>query len=124
MTENASPQLIKSERTYDVLKDTALYGLPAFAAAYSGLALIWGFPYGEQVVASAVVLNTLLGILIKISNKQYKESGAAYDGSLVVDATGPEKDDVHLEFDVPLEELAGKDEIRLNVDRKGFPASQ
>lgn len=61
-------------KVYDVLKWFAMVVLPATAALYSGLAGIWGFPYGEQIVGTIVVVETFLGTLLQISNAQYKKT--------------------------------------------------
>ena len=66
---------ILSDKAYDILKWVALVLLPALGALYFGLAGIWGFPYGEQIVGSITVLDTFLGVILGISTIQYnKES--------------------------------------------------
>ena len=62
-----------SNKVYDALKWIAMVVLPAIAALYSGLAGIWGFPYGEQIVGTIVVVETFLGAILQISNAQYKK---------------------------------------------------
>lgn len=66
---------ILSDKAYDILKWVALVLLPALGALYFGLAGIWGFPYGEQIVGTITVLDTFLGVILGISTIQYnKES--------------------------------------------------
>jgi hypothetical protein len=62
-----------SSRTYDILVWIAQIVLPAIGALYTGLAGIWGFPYGEEIVGTIVVVDTFLGTILKISNAQYKK---------------------------------------------------
>ena len=62
-----------SNKVYDALVWIAQIVLPALATLYSALAGIWGFPYGEQIVATIVAIDTFLGALLKISNAQYKK---------------------------------------------------
>lgn len=64
-----------SNRAYDVLKWITLIVLPAIASLYFGLAQIWGFPYGEQVVGTIAVVCTFLGAILGISNVRYKKGG-------------------------------------------------
>ena len=45
-----------SNQTYDILKYIALIVLPAISALYFGLAQIWGWPYGEEIVGSIAVI--------------------------------------------------------------------
>lgn len=66
---------ILSDKAYNILKWVALVLLPALGALYFGLAGIWGFPYGEQIVGTITVLDTFLGVILGISTVQYnKES--------------------------------------------------
>ena len=61
-----------SNKQYDILKWIALVLLPALGTLYFGLAQIWGFPYGEQIVGTITVIDTFLGVILGISNAQYK----------------------------------------------------
>ena len=64
---------ILPDKTYDVLKWVALILLPAMGALYFGLAGIWNFPYGEQVVGTITVIDTFLGAILGISTVQYNK---------------------------------------------------
>lgn len=63
-----------SNRVYDVLKWVAMYLLPAAGTLYFALAGIWGLPYGEQIVGTITAIDTFLGVLLGISNSQYKKA--------------------------------------------------
>lgn len=62
-----------SNKTYDFLKWVAMYLLPALGTLYFALAGIWGFPYGEEVVGTITAIDTFLGVILGISNAQYKK---------------------------------------------------
>jgi len=62
-----------SDKVYDTLKEIALVWLPAIGTLYGVLANIWGLPYGEQIVATIIAVDTSLGTVLHISNKLYKE---------------------------------------------------
>ena len=62
-----------SNKLYDILKYVAMVALPALGTAYESLALIWGFPYGEQISASILVIDTALGALLMISSSKYNK---------------------------------------------------
>lgn len=64
---------ILTNKTYDILKWVALILLPAMGALYFGLAGIWNFPYGEQVVGTITVIDTFLGAILGISTVQYNK---------------------------------------------------
>lgn len=62
-----------SNKTYDVLKWIAMYLLPALGTLYFTLSGIWGLPYGEQIVGTITAIDTFLGVILGISNAQYKK---------------------------------------------------
>lgn len=63
-----------TNKTYDVLKWIAMYFLPALGTLYFALAGIWGLPYGEQIVGTVTAVDTFIGVLLGISNAQYKKT--------------------------------------------------
>lgn len=65
--------IIFTNSTYDVLKWIAQILLPALGALYFGLAGIWGFPYGEQIVGTIAVIDTFLGVILGISTANYNK---------------------------------------------------
>ena len=68
--------MLMSNKTYDVLKWIAQILLPALGALYFGLAKIWGFPYGTEIVGTIALIDTFLGALLGISSDlYYKELG-------------------------------------------------
>lgn len=66
--------IIKNDKIYDVLKWIAQLFLPALGTLYAGLAGIWGFPYGEEIMRSILAVDTFLGAILGLSNAQYKKS--------------------------------------------------
>lgn len=65
-----------SNKTYDILKDIALYVLPALATLILALGNIWGIPYAEAIAATITAIDTFLGAVLKISSINYdKEQG-------------------------------------------------
>lgn len=69
--------MIKNDKVYDILKWVAQLFLPALGTFYSALAAIWGFPYGEEVMATILAVDTFLGAILGISNANYKKAIAA-----------------------------------------------
>lgn len=65
-----------TSKTYDNLKWIAQYLLPALGTLYFALAGIWNFPYAEQVVGTITALDTFLGVILGISNKNYVEENS------------------------------------------------
>ncbi len=63
-----------NNKLYDVLKWVGLIVLPAIGAFYFGLAVIWGFPYGEKITGTIALVETFLGTTLGISNAKYKRS--------------------------------------------------
>ena len=63
-----------SNKTYDILKWIAQYLFPALGTLYFALAGIWGLPYGEQIVGTFAAIDAFLGVILGISNAQYKKT--------------------------------------------------
>ena len=63
--------MIMANKTYDILKYIAQIVLLAVATLYGALAGIWGFPYGEEIVASISAIDLFLGALLKLSSDKY-----------------------------------------------------
>lgn len=112
--------VLLSNSAYEKLKQSSLYVLPALAALYFGIAQIWGLPKAEEVVGTVAVLETFLGVLLGVSNRQYENSDAKYDGSIdVAPDVSPDGDPItNLGFSLDPEGVATKDEIVLKINRK------
>lgn len=110
-----------TDRSYGVAKHLVQVILPAIASLYYGLALIWGLPAAEQVVGSLAVITTFLGICLGISTRQYEASGAAYDGSMVVQVQDEGRKIFSLELDGDPEDIVDKESIRFRVDKLNRP---
>lgn len=65
-----------SNNLYDVLKYITTIVLPALGTLYFALSGIWGFPYGEQIVGTLTAIVTFLGVILGISNHNYKADNA------------------------------------------------
>lgn len=59
---------------YDVLYWTAQIFLPASGTLYLALAGLWGWPYGDQIVATVAAVDTFLGIFLGMSSLEYKKA--------------------------------------------------
>ena len=62
-----------TNKQYDTLKMVALILTPVLAFLAS-LTNIWHFPYAEQIVATLTALDTLIGAVVVIANKQYQDT--------------------------------------------------
>lgn len=62
-----------SNKTYDILKWVALVGLYALATLVNGLGDIWSIPMTDEIVKTINLLGAVLGILLGISNSNYKK---------------------------------------------------
>ena len=62
-----------SNKMYDILSKIQRF-MPALGVCYLGRCRIWGFPYGNEVNQTIVLLATLLGTLLEISTAQYLKS--------------------------------------------------
>lgn len=62
-----------SNKVYDILKFIAQLVLPALATLILTLFSIWGIPYGEQISATIMAIDTFLGAILGISSKAYSK---------------------------------------------------
>jgi hypothetical protein len=60
-----------TNKQYDTLKTVALILTPVLAFLAS-LVNIWGFPHGEQIVATLTAIDTLVGAVVVVTNRNYK----------------------------------------------------
>lgn len=104
-----------SNRAYDILKELVQIYLPATGTLYATLALLWGFPEPEKIVATIAALTLFLGVVMKVSNKSYNNSLSRFDGALVVDTSYTDKDVYNLEVSIPLQELREKQSVTFQV---------
>ena len=65
-----------SNKTYDILKDIALYVMPALATLMLSLGNIWGIPHAEAIAGTITALDTFLGAVLKVSSIRYAEQKA------------------------------------------------
>ena len=63
-----------SNKVYDILKWIALIALDALGLLYKTLAAIWGWPYGDEMLATCTALSLCLGTLLGISTAKYNKS--------------------------------------------------
>lgn len=102
-----------NDELYNILKWIAQIVLPAMGTLYFGLASIWGFPYGEQVVGTITVIDAFLGAILGISSVKY-----AGDGTLHIDTSAPDKDAYNLALDTPLDKLPDKKSVTLKIQKQ------
>ena len=60
-----------SNKTYNFLKKLAQTILPALGTLYYAIAEIWGFSFGEEVVATILAIDTFLGVLLEVASVNY-----------------------------------------------------
>jgi hypothetical protein len=62
---------------YQVLKWLVLVVIPAAATLYVGLAMVWGWPYADEIAKTASLICAFIGALIGVSQIGYNKSQAA-----------------------------------------------
>jgi hypothetical protein len=103
-----------SNNVYDKLKFVALVLLPGVGTLYFAVAGLWGLPKADEVVGTIVAIDTFLGLLLGLSNKQYNDSDERYDGA--VDVSPDEENGVtNLNFSLDPRSITEKDEIVLKI---------
>lgn len=75
-----------TNKTYDVLKQIALWAVP-LSVFIASLGDIWGLPYAEQISATLAAIDVLIGAVVSVSAQRYHaaevldESEEAGDGA-------------------------------------------
>lgn len=62
---------IFNDKLYNILKYCAMIALPALALFVQTVFNIWGIPYADQISATIIAVNALLGALLGISTIGY-----------------------------------------------------
>lgn len=114
MLQKTNNRIMLGDKAYSVGKKLVQIYIPAFSALYFGLGNIWGFPSVEQIVGSAAVIATFIGVCLGLSSSQYEASGAKYDGNVVVTPT-EDKLSYSLELNGDPEEIQDKEAITFKV---------
>lgn len=60
-----------TNKVYDILKYIAQVALPALATFVVGFTMLWNLPYGEAIAGTIMLIDALLGELLRISTKRY-----------------------------------------------------
>ncbi len=64
--------IFKNNKTYDILVWISQILLPAIATLYVGLAELWNLPFGTEVGATIMLLDTFLGTCLNLSKNKYQ----------------------------------------------------
>lgn len=62
-----------SNKVYDILKWIAQIVFPAMATLYATVSMIWGFPFGEEIVGTISAIDVFLGAILGVSAAKYKK---------------------------------------------------
>lgn len=57
--------------SFNILKWVTLAFLPATGALYFTLSILWGFPFGEQIVGTIAALTAFMGLLLGVSKARF-----------------------------------------------------
>ena len=110
-----TPNPMLSNTAYDIVKDTVTIAFPAAVTLYAGLAVIWGWGFSEEVVATGGAIGIFLGVLLKIASKKYEKLPVQYDGELIANDPDPDNETFRLDFNNSLPAMSRQDTVRLRV---------
>lgn len=110
-----TPSPVLTNTTYDIVKDTVTLAFPAAVTLYAGLAVVWGWGFSEEVVATGGLIGVFLGVLLKIASKRYEKLPTQYDGEFIANDPNPDNETFRFDFNNGLSQMAAKDEVRLKV---------
>lgn len=104
-----------NNKVYDIMKWIVTIIIPAIITLYSSLASIWGMPYSEQIIATLAAIDIFLGVIMKISSKEYNKN---LDGVLYIDKTSDEETSKYLFSIDDLDDVDKKDHIVVKIKNK------
>lgn len=107
--------VLLSSSVYDKLRPIAQIWLPALAVFYISVAPLWDLPKQEEVAGTIMALNLLVGVVMGVSHRQYSNSDARFDGTVVVVPNEDGNSDLNVSLDSLA--IARKKEIVIRVDR-------
>ena len=64
-----------SNKTYDIIKNTALFIIPVLAFV-SSMCVIWNVPHAEAICASLTALDTLVGAIVAVAKTIYDKEAS------------------------------------------------
>lgn len=102
-------------KTYDFVVKLVQLILPAFVTLYLGLSQIWGLPAAEKVAGTVALIITFLGVMLRLSNKNYHGSEASVDGNMLVVRDGGGVKAYSMELNGDPEALQDKDKVIFHV---------
>ena len=65
-----------SNRFFDTIRFLSEVAITAAGACYLALSKIWGWPYGDAVVATCAAVSTFLGIFTEWQRMKYKKENS------------------------------------------------
>ena len=68
-----------SDKFFDTIRFLSEIAISALGALYYALAEIWGFPYGEAILATCAALSTFLGIFTEWQRMKYNTKNKGED---------------------------------------------
>lgn len=104
-------------KAYDFVVFLVQVVLPGLATLYFTLAGIWGLPAAEQVMGTITAVAVFLGLFLRLSNKNFHKSTAAYDGQMVISLDQGGMTGVSMELDDSPELLEYKDKVTFKVKK-------
>lgn len=121
----AKSKFILPSGTYDALRWFVNYVLPAAAALYAGLAIIFDFGGSDKVVGAVGLVVVFLNVLLGKSKANFNDLEVAKNptpivGTVQVNTSSPETAVVGLQMDgIDPIQLAGLDTVKLRVNSEG-----
>lgn len=114
-------KLMFTDTAYNIGKKLVLVIIPGLSFILFILSFIWGLPDLKNVVGMLAIFAFVLGTCLVFSSRQYEESGAAYDGQMIVviPEDGPKLFSLQLDGDP--EELEHKKSITFKIGPREAP---
>lgn len=107
--------IIKSDKLYAALKWVALVLLPAVATLIFALGGVWEWDFKDKLVGTLAAIDTFIGVIIRVSSKQYYGNPDNFDGDLIIAEGSGEMPEVNAIFSDNPSTFKGKDVVTLRT---------
>lgn len=119
LAEERPLNLVLTNKIYDLVKFCILVLFPAFGALYFAIVSIWEWPVSELTIGAIMLIDTVLGVGLGLSSKQYKnETQGPTVGFMIVTRTDKGNKNATLEFPGDPNTIDQHDKVTFKVIRR------
>lgn len=118
---NGNKGLLLSNRTYNILQQIALLGLPGLGTFYFTMAGLFKWGYGNEIVGACAATGVFIGVILKMSQAAWNNTDnpdGKYDGDILLGITDDDRPNTLMTaLNKHPEQFAGQENVLLKVKK-------